>query len=211
MADEKQAQKQKGPQTAESSAVQKQKAAAKATWKGKEWYELVAPKLFGERVIAETPASDIEQLKGRTVTVNASVLTGNPSKYYFKIFFRIADVSGRKAACEYIGHECSRDFISRMVRRRSKRIDTRDVVTLKDGKRVVVKVIATTIRPTKTSIVSEVAKRISASVAKTVSTMETDDLIKEMLAGSLQKSVRTEVSKVYPLRELEINKTEMVA
>lgn len=191
--------------------TQRPRAAQKTTWKGKEWYELVAPKLFGEHVLAETPSSDVAQLKGRTVVVNAAALTGNPAKYYFKLRFRVASVSGRRALCEYAGHECSRDFISRMVRRRSKRIDTRDVVNTKDGRRLTVKVVAATAHSTKTSIQSEVKKKISAAVSSLASQTTLDDWIREMLSGDLQKALRSEASKVYPLRELEINKTEVMA
>lgn len=190
---------------------EQKKPSQRSTWKGKEWYELVAPKLFGEKVITETPASDVEQLVGRIVTVNAATLTGNPVKYYFKLRFRVTEVSGRRALCVFDGHECSRDFISRMVRRRSKRIDTRNVVDLKDGKKVVVKLIATTIRSTKTSIQSEVSKKLSEIVSSAVSKMDIDTLVKDMLSGNLQAAIRREASKVYPLREVEINKTEVVA
>ncbi|MBI4017458.1 MAG: hypothetical protein HY366_00765 [Candidatus Aenigmarchaeota archaeon] len=197
---------------AQETQQQKQKAAsAKTIWKGKEWYELVAPKLFGERIITETPASDVVQLTGRTVVVNAATLTGNPSKYYYKIRFRVSNISGRRVLCEYDGHECSRDFVSRMIRRRSRRIDTRDVVTLQDGKRLVVKVIGTTIRTTKSTIESEVAKKVSASVAALAAQLTLEAFVTEMLAGNLQKKIQSDVSKIYPLREVEINKTDVLA
>ena len=217
MADEKQENKKaskeqakKAPDVSEQGSGVPNVKRQKSTWKGKEWYEIVSPKLFGEKVLTETPASDTEQLVGRMVTVNAATLTGNPSKYCFKMFFRVTEISGRRALCDFAGHECSRDFISRMVRRRSRRIDTRDTVTLSDGKRVVVKVIATTIRPTKTSIHSEISKKLSALVVGTVGKMDADTLVKDMLSGNLQNVIRKDASRVYPLREVEIHKTEIL-
>ena len=37
--------------------------------KGKEWYTLVAPKLFKEKVIGETPTGDSKSLIGRKIDV----------------------------------------------------------------------------------------------------------------------------------------------
>ena len=53
-------------------------------WKGKKWYTISTPKLFGGKVIAEIPAGDPKTIVGRTLTAFLSDLTGDPSKYFYK-------------------------------------------------------------------------------------------------------------------------------
>ena len=65
--------------------------------KGKEWFEITAPKFFGDFVIGETIAFDPSQLKGRIIETSLTDITGDPNKYYLKFFFKIESVDGKKA------------------------------------------------------------------------------------------------------------------
>lgn len=186
------------------------RAETKKGWKGKEWYEVVAPQMFDSQVLSETPASDVNQLMDRTLTVNASEISGNPAKYYYKLHFRVTDVEGNRAVTEFDGHTCARDSISRMVRRRADRIDTRDEITLDDGTEMVVKVVATTLRNTSTDVRTAIREEISETLQTITGGMSLDSFVEEMLSGSLQQLVQDRVSSVYPITGLEINKTQVV-
>ena len=120
--------------------------------RGKEWYTLVAPKLFGEKVIGETPVGDPETIKNRVVSVSLVNLISDTSKFYFKFNFKVNDVKENKAFTEFWGFECLRDYISRMIRHGILRIDNIIDVTTKDGKKLRVKTITLTTKKAKKEI-----------------------------------------------------------
>jgi len=177
--------------------------------KGKEWYKIVAPSFFGDFIIGETMAISPNQLKGRTVETSLTDITGDPNKYYLKFFFRIEDVKENKAVTKFIGHDCTRDFLSRIVRTRSTRIDTNDVINLLDNK-VRVKTIAISNRRVSYSVGTEIRKGISEAVVNELSKLKTEEFIRELIAGNLQSKIRKIISKVYPLRWFEFRKTEVL-
>ncbi|MEM5778446.1 MAG: 30S ribosomal protein S3ae [Candidatus Aenigmatarchaeota archaeon] len=177
--------------------------------KGKDWYQIVAPKFFGDFVIGETLAIDPNQLKGRTIEVSLTDITGDPNKYYLKFYFKIEDLNGNKAVTKFIGHDCTRDFLSRIVRRRATRIDTNDIINLIDNK-IRVKTIAVSNRRVSNNVEKQIRKSIRELVSNELSKLKTEEFIREMISGNLQNKIRKTVSKIYPLRWFEFRKTEVL-
>ena len=101
--------------------------------KGKRWYTVVAPKMFGKVEIGKTITDDPEKLMGRKISVSLMTLLNDFRKYYMKFTFRVISIDGEQATTEFDGSKCVRDYISRMVRRRSRRVDTIQDLVTKDG------------------------------------------------------------------------------
>jgi len=177
--------------------------------KGKDWYQIVAPKFFGDFIIGETLAMTPKQLIGRVIETSLTDFTGDASKYYLKLYFKIKNVNGSKAITEFFGHDCTRDYIARIVRRRTTRIDTNDVIKLADNK-MRVKSIAISNRRVSRNVRIKVRKTIREIIIKTLENMKTEEFIKEMIGGKIQQNIRKNVSKVYPLRFFEFRKTEVI-
>ena len=177
--------------------------------KGKEWYQIVAPKFFGDFVIGETIALESKQLKGRVIETSLTDITGDPTKYYLKFYFKVGDVKDKKAITKFFGHDCTRDFLARIVRRRANRIDTNDVINLKDNK-IRVKSVAISNRKISKSLEIKVRRNIRELVIENVSKMKTEEFLREIIDGKLQQKIRKSLSKVYPLRHFEFRKTEVL-
>jgi small subunit ribosomal protein S3Ae len=177
--------------------------------KGKEWYQIVAPSFFGDFVIGETMCMDPKQLKGRVIETSLTDITGDPNKYYLKFYFKIEDVNGKKAITRFFGHDCTKDFLARIVRRRSNRIDINNVVNLKDNK-MRIKSIAITNRVVSEEIDTKIRKCISDFIEENVSKMKTEEFIREVIDNKLQQKIRKIVSKIYPLKQFEFRKTEVL-
>jgi small subunit ribosomal protein S3Ae len=182
----------------------------KTSWKGKTWYTLIAPKMFGEFVIGETPVSDPKNLTGRAVEVSAMDLIKNTPKYYFTIFLKYDKVSDQKIQTKYVGQECARDFITRMVRRGARRIDNREILTTKDGRKIIVKTVSITLKRTTTSIKESVRCQISQTLKKLVEKKNLEEFIKDTFSGAAQKIIQKEATKQYPVRQVEIRKIEVL-
>lgn len=178
-------------------------------WKGKEWYEITAPKMFNNKKLGVTPTSDPEELKGRTIEIGLNRLVPNTSKYFYKMKFQINEINGNKANTKFIGHSVSRDIISRMVRRGVRRVDARIETETKDKKKIIVKIISVTLKRVTSSVKNSVRKVISNTVKETVSKLNFDEFVGKIIKDEFQNQIRSRVSKTYPLRGLEINKTEV--
>jgi small subunit ribosomal protein S3Ae len=177
--------------------------------KGKEWFQIVAPDFFGDFVIGETMALDPKQLKGRVIETSLTDITGDPNKYYLKFYFKIEDLKNKKAVTKFFGHDCTKDFLARIVRRRSTRIDTNDIVNLKDSK-MRIKSIAISNRKVSKNVEVKIRAALREQIIEKVSKMKTEEFIREMIDGKLQQKIRKDISKIHPLRYFEFRKTEVL-
>lgn len=179
----------------------------KEKFKGKEWFEIHAPKFLGEGAVGETPALDAEMLKGRVVESNLFELANDPSKFHIKLFFKVDNVNGSNAYTKFFGHECTRDFISRIVQKRTGVVETNNVLQLADGK-LRVKGIAICNRPVQTNIKMKIRKKITEMLG--AEKPSTEKFVQDFISGKTQNAIRNELSKIYPIRIFEFRKTEVV-
>ena len=177
--------------------------------KGKEWYQIVAPSFFGDFVIGETIIMDPEKLKGRVIETSLMDIMGDPTKYYFKFLFKIDGLDGNKAVTKFVGHTTTRDYLARIVRKRTSRIDTNDVIKLKDNT-FRVKTVAVSNRRVSQPLKLEIRRNIREIINKEVSEMKTEEFVRAMVDGKIQTKVKRSLSKTYPLRFFEIRKTELM-
>ena len=170
---------------------------------------LIASKEFRNKEITDTMVVDPQHLINRKFYVNLADLTNNFSKYYIKIYFRIVDVKNGKAITEFDSSECLREYISRMIHRRVKRIDViKDAVT-KDGVKLRVKVVAVAYKGITGIQKTKVRKIMWKVIEDYVSKVTLSEFIKKSIIGDeLKNLLMEEVKKVYPLRNLEIRKVE---
>jgi len=185
------------------------KSLVKKKTKTKEWYAIISPKVFGENEIGRTFASEPEQILGRKIYLSALELTDNIDKYYMKVAFKIKKIEGNKAFTEFYGSECMQDYISRMVIRRVRRIDTVQDIKMKDGLKVRVKGIAVISRRAKSSIQVKISNKIKEKVKEEVETMTIDSLVEKILSDELKMRVLSEARRIYPVRNFEIRKAEV--
>jgi small subunit ribosomal protein S3Ae len=179
------------------------------TMKGKEWFKIHSPKHLGDHMIGETPAIEAEQIMGRIIDISLTDLTGDPSRYYMKLFFKINKIDGNNARTVFVGHECTRDFISRVVQLRTDRIDTNNIFQL-EGCKVRIKTITVTNRHVTASISTEIRKTINSIISEEVAKLNLEKFIAAFTSGELQQKIRAQTSKIYPIRAFEFRKTEVI-
>jgi small subunit ribosomal protein S3Ae len=177
--------------------------------KGEQWYTLIAPKMFDEVEFGQTVAGDPEHLAGRKISASLMELINDFHKYYMKFSFKVVSVDGARALTEFDGAEIMRDYISRMVTRWARRVDTVQDLTTKDGVQVRVKGVAIIPRRVKSSIKSAVRNEIRKIIAADVAEATLEDLIKAVISDSIKKHVLRNVQKIYPMRSFEIRKVEL--
>ena len=127
-----------------------------------------------------------------------------------KVKFRITEVIGSDALTEYIGHEILKDHIRRQVRReRGKIDDTIDLVT-KDGYYIRVKPMMISRNRIKASQKQEMRTQARDLIIKLGATTTWVDMQKATLDGTLETQIREAASKIQPVRDVMIRRTQLI-
>lgn len=177
--------------------------------KAKQWFAVIAPKAFGGVEIAKTMAIDANSILNRRISLSVMELTNDFSKYYMKFFFRIKKVEGDRAFADFDGSECMRDYISRMVVRRARRIDTVQDLATKDGKKITVKGLIIS-RRIKSNIDKAIRVRMKELIKSEVENSTLDEFIGKILSDELKNKILKDCRKIYPVRNFEVRKTKVI-
>ncbi len=180
------------------------------TWKEKQWYKIMTPKDFGEAEIGTTPARDPDMLVKRRVESSMRELTGDFSKQYVKLYFQINDVAGDTANTKFVGHHVTTDYVRSMIRRGTSRIDTMADVTTKEGYKVNVHIIAITVKRAKSSQQKFIRETMGNLVQQAVDGKTFPEFVEGVISGKMASSIYHETKKIYPLKRVEIIKTQVI-
>jgi len=124
--------------------------------------------------------------------------------------FKVTNVSGEKAYTSFHGLECLRDYISRLVRKRTTRIDTVQDLVTKDGVKLRVKTIAISLKKMKSSIKKSVMNYIREVIKEEAEKSKLPEFINKILKDEIKKKIIEGASKIYPLRHFEVRKIEVL-
>jgi len=178
-------------------------------WKSKSWYNIETPEFIGRNNIGTTLAEEPAQLIGRIVEATVGDLTNDFSKHNTKLKFRINDVNGDVAQTRFIGHEITTDYLRSIVKRQTSRIDTNLKVTTKDGYTVRVKPICFTVKRARTSQIEGIREVMDSTVKERAKDLNFEQFVEEAIMGKLSASIYRNAKNIYPLRRVEIRKTEV--
>jgi small subunit ribosomal protein S3Ae len=195
---------------AKTEEKQEKTAAKKTKWKGKVWFDILAPEEFGGMVLAQTPAIDPKTVAGRVVEVAVSDLLRDKAKYYMKMKFKVNKVSEKDARTVFNGFECIREHIFRMVRKRNDKVKTTFDVQTKDNWSLKVTSIAILRGNARASAVKGVRLLSEDIIKKTAEKSNVDELVKNVVNNSLQARIKKEGCKIHPIRFCDITKIKVM-
>ena len=182
----------------------------KDKWRSKEWYRILAPDMFNNTQISETLSDESTKVIGRITEVTMQDLTGDFSKMHIKLQFKINDVSGFDAHTRFIGHTLTSDYIRRMTRRKHSKTDGVFDVQTKDKALIRVKPMAITEKRIQVSQQQAIRRIMGTTVSTEAAKSMSSEFIKEMLSGNISKHILKACKPIYPLKRVEIRKSEMV-
>jgi small subunit ribosomal protein S3Ae len=177
--------------------------------KAKQWYKVVSPEMFGRAPFGETIANDPERIVGRVVETTLGDLTNNFSKQNTKLKFKVDRVAGDSAYTKFIGHEMTTDYVRSLVKRRTSRIDAIVDVATTDGYMVRVKPSCFTVKRARANQVKSIRELSKKVVLEKAKGLDLNQLIQEVVLGKLSLDIYKEAKMVYPLRRVEVRKTEI--
>ncbi|RWX73579.1 MAG: SSU ribosomal protein S3Ae [Candidatus Methanosuratincola subterraneus] len=182
----------------------------KDKWRQKKWYNVYAPAAFGNVEIGKTLADDPQKLVGRVLETTLYNITEDFSLLHVKLHFRITKVEGDKAYTMFIGHDLARDYLRSLVRRGGSRIDGIFNMVTKDGYKVRVGIIALSAVRTKSSQKRMIRHLMEDTVNKKSSQLLYDELAQQLVLGKIASEIYNAAKSVYPLRKIEVRKSELV-
>ena len=185
-----------------ATAQKKLKTADK--WKKKKWFSLIAPRLFQERVIGETPAYDPESVMKRTVSVSLMTLTSNIKRQNVNIVFEVEKVQGDHAFTRVKTVELVPASIKRKVGRGHDRLDDSFVCVTKDGVKVRIKPLIVANSKSSNILKASMRKLIVNGTKRTVATITYEMLINDIVNIKLQKALKNVLHKMTPVRSVDI-------
>lgn len=179
-------------------------------FRAKNWYQVLAPAEFNRVNIGETLADAPEKMIGRVIEATLGDITGDWTKQNTKMIFRIDEIGGNNAYTSFIGHEMTKDYMRSLVKRRTSKIDANLVVTTKDGYKVRVKPLVFTVKRARTSQIESIRKiMVDVTVARSKELNYTD-YVSEVVTGKIASEIYKATKNIYPLRRVEVGKSELV-
>ncbi|MGP8077132.1 MAG: 30S ribosomal protein S3ae [Thermoplasmata archaeon] len=185
----------------------------KDKWRAKHWIKVRAPGLFQHVELGETVASEPEQVVGRTIEATLPELSGTPDagKAHVKLRFQIERLSGDGVAeARFIGHDLTTDYVRRLARRKRSKIDIAVTVTTKDGVRFILKPVAVGEQRLQTRLRAELRHRIVDILTAHALERSAPQFVSDMLQGELSKALSHGVKSLYPLKKIEIRRSEVL-
>jgi small subunit ribosomal protein S3Ae len=187
------------------------KAAKKVdAFRAKNWYQVLAPAEFNRANIGETLADEPEKMMGRIMESTLGDITGDWAKQNTKMIFKVVEIGGNNAYTTFIGHEMTKDYMRSLVKRRTSKIDANLVVTTKDGYKLRLKPLVFTVKRARTSQIESIRKIMLDIVAKRSKELTFNELVSEVVNGKVSAEVYKATKNIYPLRRVEIGKSEVV-
>lgn len=164
---------------------------------------------FGRAKIAQTIADDPEKLVGRIAETTLQDLTGDFKQMHVKLQFRIDKIDGTVAHSSYAGHSLTSDYLRRMTRRNHSKVDTVVEVTTKDGGILRVKPFTVSDRRSQTTQERALRAIMAKEIQGVAENVTLNRLVREIVDGKLAAQIAKACRPVYPVRRVEIQKTEV--
>jgi small subunit ribosomal protein S3Ae len=185
----------------------------KDKWRSKHWFKVRAPGLFQHVELGETVATEPEQIVGRTLETTLPELSGggDSGKAHVKLRFRIERLGGDGVAeARFIGHDLTSDYVRRLARRKRSKIDLSLTVTTKDGVKIILKPVAVGEQRLQSRLRAELRHKMVSILVEEAAKRSSAEFVREMLQGELSKVLAHGLKTLYPLKKIEIRRSEVL-
>lgn len=182
----------------------------KDKWKAKEWYKVIAPEMFDNKVIGETLADSREKLIGRIAESTLQDLTGDFSKMHVKLKFQIREIKGDAVLTKFVGHDLTSDYIRRQIRRKRSKLDSAFDVITKDMFKIRIKPMAVTERRIQNAQLTMIRNAMNEYLTKDGKNKTMAEIVREILSGEMGANLFKTCKHVYPIKRVEIRKSEII-
>ena len=170
---------------------------------------MLAPKMFGDVIAGDTIADEPAKLIGRRIEMTVDELTGRLIKNSnLKLLLEVEEVDHSNAYTRFIGHRIDNDYLRSLARKRSSKIDSNIEVVTKDGENLRIKSSCFTLKKASEAQKKEIRKIMEDVIKNRAASLELNKYLQEIILGKLSSDIYKVAKKIYPVRRVEITKTE---
>ncbi len=177
--------------------------------RGKDWYTVLASQEFDRAELGETPADEPEKLLDRTIVTTLGEITDDFSENNTKVKFQVDEIGSDSVYTVFTGHEMTRDYVRSLVRRGTSKVDDVIVVETTDGYEVEVQPSAFAAKKADDSQEKAIRATVREMVEEKAEESTFEEFIDAVVGGRLSSALYAEAKKIYPLRRIEIEKSEV--
>ncbi|RLJ06543.1 MAG: hypothetical protein DRP12_03860 [Candidatus Aenigmatarchaeota archaeon] len=183
-------------------------AEEKKKWKGKDWYVILAEEPFKGKELGEIPATDPKQIPGRTLEIGVDELTGREADAHMKIKFKVERLEDGRGFAKPVGFYLMREYLTRAVRKKTQKVEAIHDLKSQDGLLLHIKTQLVFNRNVYKSLQTSARKKVGEILAQAEKQPFSKFLL-DVISGRIQKQIKKECSKIYPVRFAEIAKIEL--
>lgn len=175
-------------------------------WKTKKWFTVLAPAVFQNSSMGQTPGEEAENVMGRTIYVSGREITGNIKKSQLMVEFKVNSVQGLNAYTELAGIAVQPSAVRRLVRRRSSKVESSDNATCKDGTRIRIKSVALAANHISAPQRAEVRRILKNEMLKVAAGFEYEGLLNHFITGDPTTEMVAPIRKIAPMKRVDVLK-----
>ena len=109
--------------------------------KKKKWVSILASPEFNNQEIGETFLEEEQQAMGRVVEVNLMMLTRDPKKQNYNVYFKVNEVKNNQANTELFQYRIQIAQLKKITKQGKNKVDDSFIYNTKDDKKVTIKPI----------------------------------------------------------------------
>lgn len=178
--------------------------------KKKVWVPMQAPEFLNKAFLGESLVSDREAMIGKSLTLNLSIFTKDMKKQNIDVSFRVKSIVDGKGLTEIVGLALTNSYIKRLVRRGKSKVEDSFTAKTKDGFTVRIKPVVVTNNLVNAGVATKIRALAKEELTNLANNEHVDSFFEILLAQKVQKELKDKLSKVYPLRYVDVRVAQIV-
>ena len=195
-----------------SRAKKKKIQGKKVSFKDKQWYEVITPKIFDFKPIGEISGFE-NNVVGRTLETLLFDFTHKYSDISLKLKFRVINVNeeARKCNTVFVGHQYTNDFIRSLIGRGSSKVQIILNLTTKDEYIFRLTTICTTLKRARNSQIVLIRKIMREILREFAVSLNHEKFVAGVIYGEFQTQIQRVAKTIYPLSNCVVVKSKLVS
>jgi small subunit ribosomal protein S3Ae len=190
--------------------VRRTKTAKGQKKKIKKLFKVIAPSAFGKKEVCEIRGSEKDVIN-RIIRMPLNELDNTASdqlSLYTSVKLRVVEQGKDDVKTEFAGHEIAMSYLRTLTRKGRSVIHEVINVKTKDGKDMILKFLVVTVKKVSKIVKKNLRKELIKLALDYAANNNFDDLVKNMINGSLSKEIGKELNKINPIMHLLVKKSE---
>lgn len=179
--------------------------------KKKKWIPIVASREFNNTELGETFVEETENVVGKVICANMMNIARDAKKQNIQLYFIVTNIKDNIANTELYCYEMVNAFIKRFSKKAKERIDNSFDCISKDNVKFKIKPILMTKGVAHKSVATSLRKKSEELISGYAKQAPFSEIMKSVIMGNIQKDLKTELKKIYPLNSAMIKSLKKVS